>query len=321
MSEEYNGFQYEEPAYEEQTGAGEQRYENNEYSGDAEEVKEEQTLNNVNEVNEINPHVADEEAPLVIFYGPKNCGKTMTLVRLAKYLGSDHLSPESDFRKDGSYKRACANFNEVLRSNDAAASTAVFDFILVNMYKNKNKKVARILEAPGEHFFQEINPTAGYYSYFTDVIASKKYKRIWCFFVPLSWEDRDTRKSYASKINKLLESQKNPMIKKNDKVLFICSKSDGLDVKVDNKNNLVDPIFDRLKTDNDFKEEVKKRYPDIFNNFSDAFWTGSKKPFKFITFSAGSFTKVGGGIRYDVGDNSEPEKLLKTIEKLAGFTW
>ncbi len=308
--EKNNGFEYEEPV-----NVEEQRNEYGEYSEGTIIVRQD-----LNEVNEVEPDISEDDAPLVIFYGPKNCGKTMALVRLAKYLGSSHLSPEKTFRDDDPYKETCNNFEEVLKSDDAAASTSAFGFILVNLYDKGYKKVARILEAPGEHYFSEENPDAGYYAYFSDHISSNKHKRIWCFFVPLHWGKRETRKEYAAKINGLLGG-KNPMIKKNDKVIFICSKADGLSVKEGNQNNLMDTIYSRLKKDSDFKKEVEKRYEGIFKNFSDGFWTGREKPFKFITFSAGCFTKLSNKIRYDVGEASEPEKLFKIIKKEAGFSW
>lgn len=49
----------------------------------------------ITDPNKIMVTVADTETPIVVLYGPPSCGKTMTLVRLSRYLRSKGYPCES----------------------------------------------------------------------------------------------------------------------------------------------------------------------------------------------------------------------------------
>ena len=55
--------------------------------------------NQYNDPNKINVTIANKDVPLVILFGPAACGKTMTLVRLTRYLRnkSFKISPVRSF--------------------------------------------------------------------------------------------------------------------------------------------------------------------------------------------------------------------------------
>ena len=54
------------------------------------------TASEINDPNSIKVTIADPKTPIVVLYGPPSCGKTMTLVRLTRYLNSKGYSVVPD---------------------------------------------------------------------------------------------------------------------------------------------------------------------------------------------------------------------------------
>ena len=85
------------------------------------------SLEELNDANKIKVTIADYKTPLVILFGAPACGKTMTLIRLTRYLQSKGytVQPETSFRPayDKNYKEMCENFDTMINSEDAAQST------------------------------------------------------------------------------------------------------------------------------------------------------------------------------------------------------
>ena len=110
----------------------------------------------LNDPNSIKVTVSDPNTPIVILYGPPSCGKTMTLVRLTRFLVSNGYTvvPEKTFRPayDENYKHLCDNFDQMINSNNAATSTTNISFMLVKILK-RGRPVCQLLEAPGEYYF------------------------------------------------------------------------------------------------------------------------------------------------------------------------
>lgn len=97
------------------------------------------TASEINDPNSIKVTIADPKTPIVVLYGPPSCGKTMTLVRLTRYLNSKGYSvvPDKNFRPsyDTNYKEMCQHFNEMINSDNAAQSTSHIGFMLVKVLK------------------------------------------------------------------------------------------------------------------------------------------------------------------------------------------
>lgn len=93
------------------------------------------TSEELNDANKIKVTIADYKTPLVILFGPPACGKTMTLVRLTRYLQSKGytVQPITSFRPtyDKNYSEMCNNFDSMINSDAAAQSTAKINFMLV----------------------------------------------------------------------------------------------------------------------------------------------------------------------------------------------
>lgn len=98
------------------------------------------------------PTIVGTTVPVVVFVGPPASGKSMILVRLAKYLRSEGYTIETDptFLNTADYQRDCEEFKEKLNTNVALEGTV--KFLLVKVYKD-SREVAKLLEAPGEDFY------------------------------------------------------------------------------------------------------------------------------------------------------------------------
>lgn len=98
------------------------------------------------------PQIVNNRVPVVVFVGPPSSGKSMILVRLAKYLRDKGYTIKTDptFLNTAKYQSDCNEFESKLSTNVALSGSVTF--LLVNVYKN-GKEIAKLLEAPGEDFY------------------------------------------------------------------------------------------------------------------------------------------------------------------------
>lgn len=164
----------------------------------------------MNDPNSIQVNIADPRAPLVILFGPPACGKTMTLVRMTRFLQSEGytVSPIRTFRPtyNSNHSKICENFNESINSNNAAKSTNRIDFMLVEIIKN-SRRICQILEAPGEYYHNVQNPNAGSPNYVNTIISSSN-RKVWAIMVEPDWMDQTDRANYVRKITTLKQSMR-----------------------------------------------------------------------------------------------------------------
>ncbi len=133
-------------------------------------------------VSSINVNIDIIKKPLVIFFGPPDCGKTVALLRLSKYLGKGVVDPEISFRNDNDFKTTLESFNKI-RSNDTLTpeSTGHVNFLLLRVTLNSNP-YCYILEAPGEHYFNNDSPDFGKYELYLNQIFSSDYRKVFVIF-------------------------------------------------------------------------------------------------------------------------------------------
>lgn len=259
----------------------------------------------INDPNKIRVTIADNQAPLVILYGPPACGKTMTLARLTRYLQGHGYSvePIKTFRPayDAHYNRMCETFNEMINSDDAADSTSRISFMLVGVY-HKGKRLCQILEAPGEFYFQKDNPNASYPAYF-NVIKNSNNRKIWALMVEPDWQDEKDRRNYVERIKKL-----KTMLNPKDKILFLYNKID-LTPYVISPGNI---------NNSEARKSVAQLYPGIFEPFKNQNPITSflqEYNFDFVPFQTGDYTDNTDGVTFSQGPDVYPKRLWEVLRK------
>lgn len=210
----------------------------------------------LNDPNSIAVTIPDRDAPLVVLFGPPACGKTMTLVRLTRYLkGQGYIvSPVRTFRPsaDTNYTALCDNFNAMMNSNNAAASTNRISFMLVEVIKN-DRRVCQILEAPGEYYFNPEQPNAAFPNYVNTIINSNN-RKVWAIMLEPNWKDETDRRNYVSRIHFLRQC-----MRPRDRAIFVLNKVDLTSFGQG---------LGRVNAQAALKE-VKDLYPDVFVRFEN----------------------------------------------------
>lgn len=260
-----------------------------------------------NDPNSIKVTVADNNTPIIILYGPPSCGKTMTLVRMTRYLVSQGYTvvPEKTFRPtyDENYRQLCENFNGMINSNSAATSTTNISFMLVKVLRN-GKPVCQLLEAPGEYYFKLDDPNRQYPAYVHEIINSNN-RKVWAVMVEPDWNDSVPRANYVTRIRNLKS-----MMSSRDKVLFIYNKIDLTPyVYGVGKINTAEAIKD-----------VQNKYPNIFVPFLNqnpiTKWF-KKYNCEFVPFMTGNYSqKMNGGSTYTEGHQVYAQNLWNVMLKL-----
>jgi len=267
------------------------------------------TMEEINDPNKIKVTITDTRTPLVVLFGPPACGKTMTLIRLARFLRSQGytIRPEETFRPstDLNYEKMCNSFDELISSDNAAESTKRISFMLVNVSKD-GKPICQILEGPGEYYFDPMNPSAPFPRY-VNAILSCANRKIWMIMVePARTNKRmgnsSNRANYVQKINRLKSS-----ITKKDKVIFIYNKIDETDF-VDSPGDVRENLA---------MKNTKDLYPGIFAHFmNENPITKIVRPynFDFVPFHTGNFSKAADGtLTFDEGHDNYPKKLWNIL--------
>lgn len=256
--------------------------------------------------NKIRVTIADNKVPLVVFFGPPSCGKTMTLIRLTRYLNDKNyqVKPVRTFRpsNDTHYLQLCNDFDKLVGNANAAASTNNISFMLVEIYK-EGKSICQILEAPGEFYFNPQQPNAPFPAYVNTIIHSNN-RKVWCHFVEPDWLDETDRSNYVKRIGKLKKEMKS-----RDKTLFVFNK-------IDKTQFVVSAGVVRIS---EARRWVEMNYRGLFEPFrNNNPITSFFSPWRcgFVPFQTGSFTSAADGIlTFQQGHDQYPQLLWKSILK------
>ncbi len=259
----------------------------------------------LNDPNAIKIVITDEKAPIVVLFGPPSCGKTMTMIRLARYLNKNgyDVKPDRLFRPsyDTHYAKMCDKFNVLVNQDVAADSTLPISFMLVEVSKNA-KTLCQILEAPGELYFDPNNPDLPFPRYLTE-IANSECRKIWTIMVEPNWLNKADRLNYVSKIRDLKR-----MMGNRDRTVFVYNKIDKTDYLV-NKSGKVHMV--------EAMKNVENMYQGIFTPFKNeipvANWLQPYR-FDFTVFETGDYHKTKDGkLFFSEGPDVFPKTLWEII--------
>lgn len=259
----------------------------------------------INDPNKISVTIADKDAPIVILFGPPACGKTMTLVRLTRYLRENgyKIEPIRTFRPnyDSNYAEICDDFNIMMNRDDAAKSTSKISFMLVKVSKN-GRTICQILEAPGEYYFNPKAPISPFPRYF-NAIKSSKNRKIWTIMVEPDWENEVDRLNYVDRIKKL-----RTQMATKDRTIIVYNKIDKTDFLIDNSGNAHVGLA---------RKNIRDLYPGIFdpfiNNTPISRWF---VPYNldFTIFQTGDYSAAADGTSlFEQGPDVFPYRLWKII--------
>lgn len=255
--------------------------------------------------NKIQVVITNKKAPIVVLFGPPSCGKTMTMVRLVRYLNKKGyaVKPDRLFRPshDTHYAQMCNDFNAKVNSNKAADSTDPISFMLVEVSKN-SKTICQILEAPGELYFHPEYPDAPFPLYLS-TIANSECRKIWTIMVEPNWMDVSDRLNYVSKIRRLKRE-----MGKRDHTVFVYNKIDDTPFMVDKSGKV------HMK---EAMDNVADMYSGIFEPFKNeipiANWIVPNN-FDFTVFMTGDYHKAYDGSKtFTEGPDVFPKTLWEII--------
>lgn len=267
------------------------------------------SVEEIQDPNAIIVTVSDLRTPVIVLFGARTSGKTMTLIRLTKYLETMgyNVVPDPIFRPDSDthYNRMCDGFGSLVHSDYAAVGNDVMSFMLVKVISPNGRTLCQILEAPGEHYFDSDIPDREFPAYIENISRTIKNRKTWMFIVEENWGGKQTvRDLYAKKIQAMQHR-----IKSTDKIIFTCHKVDKSVHFLPNGYPNTKEIFNT----------IKDQYPGIFDKYKNTNpitrWFAPYK-FSFVTFSAGAFTSTANGRQvYTPGDDYYPRKLWEAIKK------
>lgn len=254
-------------------------------------------------------NITDPKAPLVILYGPTSCGKTMTLIRLTKHLRNKYhctVTPDRTFRpaKDKAYQEDCDKFNQTV--NDPIAAHGTSGYMLVDVVY-QGRTLCKILEAPGEYYFDPKNPKKKYPHYLSKIIAAPN-RKVWCAFVEPNWMDPNNRADYRDRIKDL-----KPTMTPTDQMVFVFNK-------IDTTGYVIKP---GVVNEKEAVNRISQLYQGIFDEFRNDIpilkwfqpYTCMFVPFQTGIFSDGEDADGNQITLYAEGNEAYPERLWKVIKK------
>lgn len=256
-------------------------------------------------VAEIN--LGNIKGPVVVFFGPVSSGKTVTLVRLAKYLKlkSKKVKINEGFREDPGYDKVKEAFDYTLsNTNYAPSRTQNINFLLLDVY-DKGSRYCQFLEAPGEHYFSQ--DKSDYEPYFYEILNSS-YKKIFVFFFEKNmFKSRGSREEYSNKIAELIDGNLNH---KEDKVIILFNKIDD---------------YQEIFTGGRANEKTLKEWVYNENEYTalkECIKSSKLKNVLFVPFSSGKFTNASKGRkRWILSRDEYPERLWKALKYHIDKRW
>lgn len=252
---------------------------------------------------DIRVNVIDKKTPIVMLFGAPQSGKTMTLVRLCRYLHSQgyQITIDRNFCTTAwEYEVNSDNFNDKLNTYEQLPGTNHNDFLFVIISDKTGRPVCQILEAAGEDYFSiESSRVDGFFTGYMQTVFNAENKKIWAFITEPNWKDVATRNKYVSRI----QACKNQSVNKKDKFIVLYNKVDKIPQILQGQGKVNEQAAHDL---------CHNEYQNIFDIFTENGILGRTKKYKFIPFTTGSYDQDGC---YTPSINAYPEKLWNVIQQ------
>lgn len=267
------------------------------------------------EIDEDDIAISDKKTPIVMLFGPRSSGKSMTLVRLSRYLHDNGYTVIADktFKSNPTYRKKCEQFIKNLDTVVALDGTAYTDFLLLKIVKH-GTTVCQILEAPGEHYFNPKDVDASNFPpYMTEMIRNLKNRKVWVFITEADWEVNNTvKRAYVRRIRNC----KNILIQPMDRCLILYNKVDKKTEFFENGQLHMEAaeIGMRGEYGGEGDTDIRK----IFKNPNPITSIWRPYNYRFVPFCTGYYKKVNGVLKYKASEELYPrllwEALIKSIK-------
>lgn len=262
-------------------------------------------------IDEDDIKIGDKKAPIVMLFGPPTSGKSMTLVRLARYLRKQGYTVKADptFKSDDAYKARCEQFHKNLNTTEALQGNALNEFLMVKVI-NHGVTVCQILEAPGEHYFNPKKPeevsARNFRPYLTEIIRNLANRKIWVFITEAEWNvHASVKDSYVSRIR----GCKHQLLKGTDRVVILYNK-------VDQKEELFENGLLHVSSAEKAMKDEYEGLSTIFKNPNPITSLWRAFNYSFVPFCTGYYTKqVDGRHKYNESEERYPRLLWGELMK------
>lgn len=277
------------------------------------DAAEAQTQQPSTDPNSITVKVSDPKAPIILLFGAPSSGKTMTLVRLARYLRSKgytiSVDPHFVTKSIWEYEENSAKFNKMLGTTTALKGTGRNDFLFIRVCDKFGTLKCQILEGAGEDYFPssgENRAQVPFPPYMTGIFNTSN-KKIWMFLTEPDWKsDLNDRTEYVQRIAYCKSQFFQP---KRDKSIIVYNK-------IDTKPEFLGgPGVVHVKN---AKIYCNNEYDGLFQIFKNPSpWPFAKEYLcEFVPFSTGIYgeSKPNQDAHYDLSHDSYPAKLWSVIQ-------
>lgn len=264
-----------------------------------------ETVSAVVDENDIT--IGDKRSPIVMLFGPRSSGKSMTLVRLSRYLRDCGYTIKVDktFKSDAKYKEKCEKFLKDLDTREALSGNAYTDFLLVKVIK-QGTTICQFLEAPGEHYFDPKDVSArNFPPYMTEIIRKLGNRKIWAFITEAEWDvNNSVKKSYIRRI----ANCKAQLVRPTDRFIILYNK-------IDQKDELFDDGRIHLSSAERTMKEEYDGLAKLFVNTNPITSIWRKFNYKFVPFCTGYYFTEMGRLTYKESEDLYPRMLWDALMK------
>jgi len=256
-------------------------------------------------IDEDDIKIGDKRAPIIMLFGPPTSGKSMTLVRLARYLRKQGYTVKADptFKSDNTYKARCDQFHKNLNTTEALQGNALNEFLMVKVI-NHGTTVCQILKPPAELYFNPKKPdevsARNFRPYLTEIIRNLPNRKIWVFITEAEWNvHASVKDSYVARIR----GCKHQLLKPTDRVVMLYNK-------VDQKEELFEDGHLHVSSAENAMKDEYEGLAAVFKNTNTVTSLWRRFNYRFVPFCTGYYTKqVGGKYKYNESEEHYPRLL------------